>query len=73
MVYKIIILLVIGLILSLSSRTAHGYIDPGTTSSIFAILAPLFSMIILFLGFLFRPIKRFFILLINTFRRVLKI
>ena len=67
----VILLVVIGIVLS--SHTAYGYIDPGTTSSIFAILAPLFSMLIVFLGFFFRPVKKFFMFLINTFKRVLKI
>lgn len=69
--FKMVVFVVIGLVLS--SHTAYGYIDPGTTSSIFSILAPLFSMLIVFLGFFFRPVKRFFIFLINAIRKFLKI
>ena len=36
------------------------YIDPGTTSSIFAILAPFITIFLVSLGFLVRPFRRFF-------------
>lgn len=52
----------------LFSRNAYAYIDPGTTSSVFAMLAPLLSMFLVFLGFLFRPFKRVFRFLIDKFR-----
>jgi CBS domain containing-hemolysin-like protein len=45
-----------------------GYIDPGTTSTIFSILAPLFAMLLAFLVFLIRPFVRLFNFVINRFR-----
>ena len=42
------------------SDKAYGYIDPGTTSGIFSVLAPILSILALVFGFLIRPIKRLF-------------
>lgn len=55
------------LMLLLFSHKAYGYIDPGTTSAIFGILAPLFSMLLVFLAFLIRPFRRFFRFVIDKF------
>jgi hypothetical protein len=49
-----------GVLLLLLPRPAHAYMDPGTTGSIFALLAPFFTVFLAFLGFLIRPIRRFF-------------
>lgn len=38
---------------------SYAYIDPGTSSSIFSVLAPIASFFIVILGFLFKPIIRF--------------
>ena len=55
-----IVLLAVLLSLSLT-RPAYAYIDPGTTGSIFAMLAPFIAIFLAFLGFLIRPIRVFFI------------
>jgi len=34
----------------------YAYIDPGTTSSIFSVLAPVISFLLVILGFLFKPL-----------------
>jgi len=47
-------------ILVLIPHPAYAYIDPGTTGSIFAMLAPFIAIFLAFLGFLIRPFKRFF-------------
>jgi hypothetical protein len=47
---------------------AYAYIDPGTTGSIFAILAPFIALLLAFLGFLFRPFRRFFTSIIAKMR-----
>jgi len=39
-------------------RQAYGYIDPGTTSSMFALLAPLVSVFALFLGYALWPFRK---------------
>ena len=49
-------------------RPAYAYIDPGTTSSIFAMLAPFVVLILAFLGFLIRPFRRFFSSLFTKLR-----
>ena len=40
------------------TRTAFGYIDPGTTSSVFAVAAPFIAMAVGFLGYLAWPFRR---------------
>lgn len=50
------------------TQKASGYIDPGTTSAIYGVLAPLLSMLLVFLAFLTRPIRKFFKFLISKFR-----
>jgi hypothetical protein len=49
-------------------RPAYAYIDPGTTGSIFAILAPFIAILLAFLGFLIRPFRRFFVSIIARLR-----
>jgi hypothetical protein len=59
---RLIWIVVLAVLLSLSfTRPAYGYIDPGTTGSIFAMLAPFIAIFLAFLGFLIRPIRVFFI------------
>jgi hypothetical protein len=65
--WKLSILIII-LILLLFSYKSYGYIDPGTTSAIFGILAPLLSILLIILGFLIRPFRRFFRFVIDKFR-----
>jgi len=48
---------------------AHAYIDPGTTGSIFAMLAPFIAIFLAFLGFMIRPFRRFFASIITKLRR----
>ena len=57
------------LLLLLCSNKAYGYIDPGTVSPIFGIIAPLLSMLLVFLAFLIRPFRRFFRSVIDKFSR----
>jgi len=38
-------------------NVAHAYIDPGTTQSLFAILAPVLALFGLFLGYLLWPFR----------------
>jgi len=54
--------------LLLFSYNSYGYIDPGTTSAIFGILAPLLSMLLIILGFLIQPFRKFFRFVIDKFR-----
>ena len=61
------VVLAIALILLLP-RPAYAYIDPGTTGSIFAMLAPFIAIFLAFLGFLIRPIRRFFVSLVAKLR-----
>lgn len=51
--------LAVALLFSLA-RPAHAYIDPGTTGSALAMLAPFIAVFLAFLGFLIRPFRRFF-------------
>ena len=55
------------LILVLFCYNAHGYIDPGTTSALFGILAPLISILLVVLGFLIWPFRRLFRSVISRF------
>ena len=54
--------------LLLFPRPAYAYIDPGTTGSIFAILAPFIAIFLAFLGFLIRPFRRFFTSIVAKLR-----
>jgi len=46
--------------LSVMSGKALAYIDPGTTGSLFGLLAPLFSLLAVFAGFLLWPFRKAF-------------
>ncbi len=48
---------------------AYAYIDPGTTGSIFAMLAPFIAIFLALLGFLIRPFRRFFASMFTRLRR----
>ena len=54
-----IVVLAIALLLLFPAR-AYAYMDPGTTGSIFAMLAPFIAIFLTFLGFIIRPFRRFF-------------
>lgn len=54
--------------LPLFPSPAYAYIDPGTTGSIFAVLAPFIAILLGFLGFLVRPFRRFFACLVAKLR-----
>ena len=59
--HRLLWIVVIAVLFSLLiPRPTYAYIDPGTTGSIFAILAPFIVLILAFLGFLIRPFRRFF-------------
>ena len=47
---------------------AYAYMDPGTTGSIFAMLAPFIAIFLTFLGFIIRPFRRFFSSIIARLR-----
>ena len=49
---------------------AYAYIDPGTTGSVFAFLAPFLAIFVAFLGFLIRPFRRFIGSLLTKLRGV---
>lgn len=66
--WKLRIFVSLILMLLLFSHKAYGYIDPGTTSAIFGILAPLLSTLLIILAFLIRPFRRFFRFVIDKFR-----
>ena len=51
--------LAVALLFSLA-RPAYAYIDPGTTGSVLAMIAPFIAVFLAFLGFLIRPFRRFF-------------
>ena len=55
--------------LLLLPHPAYAYIDPGTTGSVFAVLAPFIALFGAFLAFLIRPFRRFVSSLIAKFRR----
>ena len=63
-----IVVLVIAFLLLFPAR-AYAYMDPGTTGSIFAMLAPFIAIFLTFLGFIIRPFRRFFSSIISRFRR----
>ncbi len=59
---RILWIVVLSSILSLSfAQPAYAYIDPGTTGSIFGMLAPFIAILLAFLGFLIRPVRVFFV------------
>ena len=60
--------MLVTLALVLLSQEAYGYIDPGTTSAIFGILAPVLAVLLVFLGFLLRPFRVFFKFIIDKIR-----
>lgn len=66
--WKLRIFVSLILMLLLFSHKAYGYIDPGTTSAIFGILAPLLSILLIILAFLIRPFRRFLRFVIDKFR-----
>ena len=55
-------------LLLLLPHPAYAYIDPGTSGSIFAVLAPLIAIFLAFLGFLIRPFRRFVASIVAKFR-----
>ena len=60
--------LAVALLLSLA-RPAYAYIDPGTTGSVLAMIAPFIAVFLAFLGFLIRPFRRFFSSIFAKLRR----
>ena len=62
-----IVVLAIALLLLFPAR-AYAYMDPGTTGSIFAMLAPFIAIFLTFLGFVIRPFRRFFASIIARLR-----
>ncbi len=66
---RILWIVVLSSALSLSfTHPAYGYIDPGTTGSIFGMLAPFIAIFLAFLGFLIRPVRVFFVSLFYKLR-----
>ena len=66
--HRLLWIVVLSVILSLShTRPVYAYIDPGTTGSVFAMLAPFFAIFLAFLG-LIRPFRMFFISLFTKLR-----
>ena len=53
------VLLIAGVLL-LFPLPVYAYMDPGTTGSIFSMLAPLLAVIVGVIGFLLLPFRRFF-------------
>jgi hypothetical protein len=56
------------LVLLVFFHNAYGYVDPGTTSAVFGILAPLLSILLVFFGFLIRPFRKLLKSVIDRFR-----
>ena len=63
------------IILVLFCKPVFAYIDPKTTSPVFGVLAPsllillvFLGLVLFFLGFLFRPFRRFFRFLFDKVR-----
>ena len=66
---RLLWMVVLAAALSLSlTRPVYAYIDPGTTGSIFAMIAPFIAILLAFLGFMIRPFRMFFISLFNKLR-----
>ena len=55
-------------LLLLLAHPAYAYIDPGTTGSVFSMLAPFIVIFLAFLGFLIRPFRRFVASIVAKFR-----
>ena len=67
--HRLLWIVVLSVMLSLSyTQPVYAYIDPGTTGSVFAMLAPFFAIFLAFLGFLIRPFRMFFISLFAKLR-----
>jgi len=49
-------------------RSAYAYMDPGVTMPIFAILAPVFAIVLAALAFMVRPFRRSIMSAINKIR-----
>jgi hypothetical protein len=59
--HRLLWIAVLAAVLLLSiPRPAYAYMDPGTTGSIFVILAPFIAIFLAFVGFLIRPFRRLF-------------
>ncbi len=56
------------ILLLLFPRPAYAYMDPGTTGSVLAMLAPFIAIFLAFLGFLIRPVKRFVVSMFTKLR-----
>ena len=54
------IVVLTAVLLLLLPHPAYAYIDPGTSGSIFALLAPFVAIFLAFLGFMIRPFRRLF-------------
>ena len=52
------IVVLTAVLLLLLPHPAYAYIDPGTSGSIFALLAPFVAIFLAFLGFMIRPFRR---------------
>ena len=66
---RILWIIILSIVLSLSvTHPVYAYIDPGTTGSMFAMLAPFIAIILAFLGFMIRPFRMFFISLFARLR-----
>ncbi len=63
----VMVVLVLVLLL-LFPRPVYAYMDPGTTGSVFAMLAPFIAIFLAFLGFLIRPFKRFVVSIVAKLR-----
>ncbi len=60
--------LLVLVLLLLFPRPAYAYMDPGTTGSVFAMLAPFIAIFLAFLGFLIRPFRRFIVSILAKLR-----
>ena len=71
--YRKLSIIIYFLLVCLSfSYNAYGYIDPGTASALYGVLAPLFSVVLFLLAFLTRPFRRFIRFVINKFKKEAK-
>jgi len=58
--HRLLWIAVLAAVLLLSiPRPAYAYMDPGTTGSVFSMLAPFIAIFLAFVGFLIRPFSRF--------------
>ena len=60
--------LLVLVLLLLFPRPVYAYMDPGTTGSVFAMLAPFIAIFLAFLGFLIRPFRRFIVSILAKLR-----